>query len=125
MPLGNLTSQFFANVYLNELDWFIKSEIIRLGSRLNFLGFRVFYYHRLLKKSNLGKMRVRFKILKEEYNQSKIDYDAIYDFLEGWFAYAKNANTYKLMRSVAAKEIEMCFSSEISTKEINRQAKLL
>ena len=70
-------------------------------------------------------MRVRFKILKEEYNQSKIDYDAIYDFLEGWFAYAKNANTYKLMRSVAAKEIEMCFSSEISTKEINRQAKLL
>jgi retron-type reverse transcriptase len=24
MPLGNLTSQFFANVYLNELDYFIK-----------------------------------------------------------------------------------------------------
>jgi len=24
MPLGNLTSQFFANVYLNELDFFIK-----------------------------------------------------------------------------------------------------
>ena len=27
MPLGNLTSQFFANVYLNELDQFIKHEI--------------------------------------------------------------------------------------------------
>ena len=24
MPLGNLTSQFFANIYLNELDYFIK-----------------------------------------------------------------------------------------------------
>jgi hypothetical protein len=24
MPLGNLTSQFFANVYLNELDQFVK-----------------------------------------------------------------------------------------------------
>ncbi len=24
MPLGNLTSQFFANVYLNELDYFVK-----------------------------------------------------------------------------------------------------
>ena len=24
MPLGNLTSQFFANVYLNELDRFVK-----------------------------------------------------------------------------------------------------
>ncbi len=27
MPLGNLTSQFFANVYLNELDQFVKHEI--------------------------------------------------------------------------------------------------
>ena len=27
MPLGNLTSQFFANVYLNELDYFIKQEL--------------------------------------------------------------------------------------------------
>ncbi len=26
MPLGNLTSQFFANVYLNELDYFIKHK---------------------------------------------------------------------------------------------------
>jgi RNA-directed DNA polymerase len=27
MPLGNLTSQFFANVYLNELDQFVKHEL--------------------------------------------------------------------------------------------------
>ena len=27
MPLGNLTSQFFANIYLNELDQFIKNEL--------------------------------------------------------------------------------------------------
>ncbi len=27
MPLGNLTSQFFANVYLNELDWFVKRKL--------------------------------------------------------------------------------------------------
>jgi hypothetical protein len=27
LPIGNLTSQFFANVYLNELDHFIKNEI--------------------------------------------------------------------------------------------------
>jgi len=27
MPLGNLTSQFFANVYLNELDYFVKHEL--------------------------------------------------------------------------------------------------
>jgi len=27
MPIGNLTSQFFANVYLNELDYFIKHKL--------------------------------------------------------------------------------------------------
>ena len=27
MPLGNLTSQFFANVYLNELDKFVKYRL--------------------------------------------------------------------------------------------------
>src|SRR3989344_8491222 len=27
MPLGNLTSQFFANVYLNELDYFVKYKL--------------------------------------------------------------------------------------------------
>ena len=27
MPIGNLTSQFFANLYLNELDYFVKFEL--------------------------------------------------------------------------------------------------
>lgn len=27
MPLGNLTSQFFANLYLNELDYFVKHKL--------------------------------------------------------------------------------------------------
>ena len=27
LPIGNLTSQFFANVYLNELDQFVKHHL--------------------------------------------------------------------------------------------------
>ncbi len=27
LPIGNLTSQFFANVYLNELDQFVKHQL--------------------------------------------------------------------------------------------------
>ncbi|GAB4454308.1 MAG: hypothetical protein OHK0036_17790 [Bacteroidia bacterium] len=27
LPLGNLTSQFFANIYLHELDWYIKHHL--------------------------------------------------------------------------------------------------
>lgn len=167
MPLGNLTSQFFANVYLNELDRFVKhklkaryyiryvddfvvlhsnkrlledyknrineflnkklkielhpdkSKIILLGTRLNFLGFRIFYYHKLLKKSNIRKMRCKLEILKKQYSKAMIDYDVIYDFLEGWLAYARQANTCKLRKAILNK-FEDAFSNEISTKEINR-----
>lgn len=27
LPIGNLTSQLFANIYMNELDWFIKQRL--------------------------------------------------------------------------------------------------
>jgi RNA-directed DNA polymerase len=27
VPIGNITSQIFANVYLNELDWFLKRKL--------------------------------------------------------------------------------------------------
>ena len=167
MPLGNLTSQFFANVYLNDLDWFVKtklkakyyiryvddfvilerdkrrlefykdeinmflksklkvqlhpdkSKILKLGKSINFLGFRVFYYHKLLKKSNISKMKRKLKSLAQEYKLHEIDYDSIYDSLEGWIAYAKNANSYRLRRKIAS-ELEKDFANEISTKEISR-----
>ncbi len=101
MPLGNLTSQFFANIYLNELDYFVKhklkvkyyiryvddfvilhssksqlkiwkqkineflknklslelhpdkSRIISLSKGIDFVGFRNYYYFKLLRKRNL------------------------------------------------------------------------
>ncbi len=170
MPLGNLTSQFFANVYLNELDQYVKhrlkakyyiryvddfvvlesdkrklelykkqideflksqlilqlhkdkSKILKLGETICFLGVRVFYYHKLLKKSNLRKMRNTLQILREQYNNREINYDALYDFLEGWIAYAKNANTYKVRKNILA-DFEREFPNKISTKEMNRYIK--
>ena len=170
MALGNLTSQFFANVYLNEFDWFVKtklkakyyiryvddfvifetdkkklefykeeinlflksklkiqlhqdkSNILSLGRTINFLGFRVFNYHKMLKKSNIRKMKKKLKLLMQEYKSHEINYDAVYDFLEGWIAYAKNANTYNLRKNITD-EFERIFSQEISTKDINRYLK--
>ena len=171
MPLGNLTSQFFANVYLNYFYWFVKnrlkakyyiryvddfviferdkkqlgffkdeinmflksklkvqlhpdkSKILKSGNSINFLGFRVFYYNKLLKKSNIKKMKRKLKSLAQEYKLHRVDYDSVYDFLEGWTAYAKSANSYKLRRKIAS-EFEKDFANEISTKEINRYLKI-
>jgi hypothetical protein len=148
MPIGNLTSQFFANVYLNELDKFVKhrlrakfyirylddfvilhrnksiledwqlkideflrhelklelhsdkSKIYPLCDGINFLGFRVFYYHKLLKKSNLRQIRSRMMKINEDYKNSKISKEDINRKMDGWFAYAMHGNTHNLCRKL-------------------------
>jgi len=148
MPLGNLTSQFFANVYLNELDYFIKhnlrakyyiryvddfvilhkskdklkeyqseisnflkdkltlrlhpskSKIIPLKKGVGFLGYKIFYYHKLLRKSNLLKFKKRFREKLEEYDQGDLNYSDLIKSLRGWFGYAIWANTYEMRRKI-------------------------
>jgi RNA-directed DNA polymerase len=148
MPIGNLTSQFLANVYLNELDNFVKhtlkvkyyiryvddfvifhkdktvlekwrmeidvflknilkvelhpekTRIVKLNRGVTFLGFRIFYNCRLLKKNNVRRIWKRIKILKEIYAEGKLTREEADNKIEGWFAYARFANTYALRRRV-------------------------
>lgn len=147
MPLGNLTSQFFANVYLNKLDNFIKrrlqikhyiryvddfvifhnskeqletwkkeidnflkeklklelhpqkSRIISLSRGVDFIGFKNFYYFRLLRKRNVRKMIVKI----EKYHAGKITKEKILEIFQGWNAYAKWANAFKIRKEVVKK----------------------
>jgi len=170
MPLGNLTSQFFANVYLNELDQFVKhklkaqhyiryvddfvilhrskevleeylkqadsflqikldlqihpdkSKISLLYQGTNFLGLKIFSYHKILQKRNSRKFNNKLKMLCKQYKEQSIDYDKIYNFLEGWIAYSKNANTYSL-RQRLLNPLAHKFEGQMSTKEINRYMK--
>ena len=143
MPLGNLTSQFFANLYLNELDYYIKhnlkaryyvryvddfvvlsrnkrelvgyktkldsflrinlslslhpqkSKIIPLKKGITFLGLRVFYHCKLLKKSNRNRINKRLKkFLTGAISERTTKEEALASF-EGWEGYAKMAHTYK------------------------------
>ncbi len=149
MPLGNLTSQFFANVYLNELDYFItyrlktkyyiryvddfvilhkselqlvewkekiekflkgrlnlelhpeKSKIINLSKGVDFVGFKIFYYHRLLRKRNIRKIKQKI----QEFRECKISQEKFAEILNGWNAYSKWGNCYTLSRKLI-KEIK-------------------
>ncbi|MFC1682289.1 reverse transcriptase domain-containing protein [Nanoarchaeota archaeon] len=142
MPLGNYTSQFFANVYLNELDQFIKnnlkvkyyiryvddfailhsskeqleifknkikkfltnrlkielhknkSKIIPLHAGISFLGFRIFFYYKLLTEKNILQIKrniILWKKLSEEKFSQK---------LQGWIAHAKYSNSYILINKL-------------------------
>jgi retron-type reverse transcriptase len=61
LPIGNLTSQFFANVYLNELDQFVKHRL------------KIKYYYRYVDD---------FVILHEEPNVLNEFFDKIKKFVE-------------------------------------------
>lgn len=150
MPLGNLTSQFFANVYLNELDQFVKhdlevkyyiryvddfvifsrsskdlenyklmiddflhqrldlelhpdkSRILKLDKGVGFLGFRIFYHHKLLQRKNMRKFQNKIRKMKLLYENDGLEREEVIDCFEGWLAHANYANTYKYRRKITA-----------------------
>ncbi len=172
MPLGNLTSQFFANVYLDKLDQYVKhtlkikyyiryvddfvilsnsknelekyketintflqeqldivlhpekTKIRHINDGIIFLGLRLFNHHKLLKKCNIRKFKNTLNELILEYENNDVEYDEIYDAIEGWVAYAKTADTYNLRNKILIL-LDTKFSNEISTKEYNRHIKTL
>ena len=96
-----------------------KTHIIDLKNGVGFLGFRVFYYHKLLKKSNMKKFRTRLERTCRHFDEKRIEYDNVYDFLEGWIAYSMDADTYNLRNKLLG-PLYCKFSGEISTKEYSR-----
>ena len=147
MPLGNLTSQFFANVYLNELDQFVKhklkakyyiryvddfvilhseksqleiwkkqieeflnkelrlelhpekSKIASLSEGINFVGFRNFYFFRLLRKRNIRNMKIKIK----KFQRGEISEEKFTEIFQGWNAYAKWASSFNVIKKLELK----------------------
>jgi len=161
MPLGNLTSQFFANVYLNELDYFVKhklkakfyiryvddfvilhnskdqlkkwkvdinkflrdklklelhtqkSRIISLSRGIDFVGFRNFWYYKLLRERNIRKMYLKI----ESYKQNKVSKEKLLEIFQGWNAYAKWADPFNLRKMVVMKIYSSANPQSIYTLE--------
>ncbi|HLC60877.1 MAG TPA: helix-turn-helix domain-containing protein [Candidatus Nanoarchaeia archaeon] len=170
MPLGNLTSQFFANVYLDELDQFVKHElkakyyiryvddfvilhnskkiladfkkkigdflknklivelhpnksyIIELDNGITFLGLRIFFYHKLIKKSNIGKFEAKLLQFQLDYKHGIISKDKALDSIEGWLAYISHANTYKYRNDLIL-FFNKCFAVEQNQTVNNKKHK--
>ena len=55
--------------------------------------------------------------------KGKITYDQIYEYLQGWFAYAKHANTYTIKKKLL-EEMQKTFPGEVASLEINKLLKM-
>ncbi len=164
IPLGNWTSQFFANVYLHELDLFVKHnhrakyyiryvddfvilhhskavlmgyeqqikefvkllklelhptkcKIMPLRRGISFLGFHIFYKHKLVRQRNYRKIKAKIAELLSAYEHNGVNYWTILEVLYGWNAYALHGNTYNLRQN-----LEEWVKEELETKSRMRKA---
>ncbi|MCK4649721.1 group II intron reverse transcriptase domain-containing protein [Candidatus Pacearchaeota archaeon] len=147
IPIGNLTSQLFANIYLNKLDEYMKYELkikyyirymddfiilheskqylhevkenvrvffvsmkltlhpkkanifpITLG--IDFLGYRIFNNHRLIRKSTVKRFLKIVKRKIEKYDYGVMSFDKLMESFNSWEAYMAHGDSYKLKNSL-------------------------
>ena len=154
IPIGNLTSQLFANIYLHELDIFAKHDLsernymrymddfivvhhdkqhlqtarrnieqflsdnLRLttnrktqvfpvarhqGRALDFLGYKIWPTHRLLRKDSVRKMRQKLRL----FRAGKISGATMVVSIRSWIGHASHANTFNLRQKLAAPKREV------------------
>lgn len=149
LPIGNLTSQLFANVYLHELDLFVKQELhakmyvrymddavivagdrgwlrdaqaqiaaflaeqlrLRLNRKteifpaaqgINFLGYRIWATHRLLRRDSVRRMRRRLRAFRARWQRGEPILQELDASVQSWLGHARHANTYRLRRCTLA-----------------------
>ena len=151
IPIGNLTSQLCANVYLHELDYFVKhqlrvkyyvrymddfilvhqdkaqlqhwrqvieqflQETLHLQTNaktqvfpvnslnrrsVDFLGYRIFSTHRLLRKNSIKRMKHKLKKYGKQLQNRKISICTIHKKLQSWIGHCKHCNSYRLRLSL-------------------------
>ena len=83
---------------LNERKTYFK----RTGDGLDFLGYRIFYHHLLLRRKNMKKARKRLDRMARLYAQGKLDQEDVKRSLAGWLGYARFADTYNFRRRLFA-----------------------
>jgi len=77
-----------------------KSEIHALRNGITFLGYRIFYHHKLLRKRNIRYFKNKLNNKLELYRQGLIDKEHLESFLCGWFGYSNFANTYNFNKKI-------------------------
>ena len=69
---------------------------------MDFLGYRLFYHHRLLRRKNMKKVRKRLRRMEADYACGRINQADIQKSLAGWLGYARFADSYNFRRSLFA-----------------------
>ena len=156
IPLGNLTSQLLANIYLHELDWFAKHHLhiryyirymddfvithhdkrqlqswrlaieaflwreLRLetnnktqvfpvgyrGRALDFLGYRIYATHRLLRKNSIKRIKANLKRYRRSFAEGQLSLAQIRLRLQSWLGHCRHCHSYRLRKKLLGQSLK-------------------
>jgi len=151
ISVGGPLSQLFANIYLNELDYFVKgilkerfylrycddfsilmrkkkplervkaqietflkqglalklntdkTAIVPTNKGVDLLGYKSFYFFRLLRKKNILSFKKRLAYWQNQFKENKRPLKDITRSIKGWCEYARYADSYNFKKRLFAR----------------------
>ncbi len=148
LPLGNVTSQLFANVYMNVIDQYAKrnlglkyyirymddiviivenkerakevlelirvkvefelglklninkSKIFPIAQGVNFIGFKIYPTHMLLRNDSKKRIKQKLRKLDVLMIEEEISIETVEQILNSWLGHAEQANSYTFVQSL-------------------------
>lgn len=147
LPIGNRGSQLGANIYMDQLDHYVKevlqvkyyvrymddfiilgpsteylwkmrkqielflreelilklnakTDIFPISRGIDFVGYRIWPTHRLLRKRSIKKFKRKLKVFGKKYGTGDIGYEAVDRSVQSWLGHAKHADTFRLRRKI-------------------------
>jgi hypothetical protein len=70
------------------------------GRPLDFLGYRIYSTHRLLRKCSVKRMKAKLKKFNYLYSRKEITLGQINKSVQSWLGHAKHANSHNLKKSL-------------------------
>jgi hypothetical protein len=80
-----------------------KTDILPLRNGVTFLGYRIFYNCRLLRKRNIKHFLRKLENNLILFKEGDITREQLESRINGWMGYAKFGNTYKFRESIENK----------------------
>lgn len=76
------------------------AEVLPISRGVNFLGYRLWPYHRLLRQRSIVKMRRDLRALERRFEYGDVTLTDVNMRVMSWLAHASHANAYGISRSV-------------------------
>lgn len=79
---------------------FSKASVLPINRGVNFLGYRIWPTHRLLRKDSIQRMRKTMRKLKKDYAAGRIGLDQVRPRIASWAAHAGHADSEALRKEL-------------------------